>query len=107
MSSDNETSLEFERKGATVQVVGVVGDDPVARRLIDLGFRPGTEVQVERVAPFGDPVQYRLHGYRLALRKCEARRVLVKPLPMPVTQFAVAATPREFLVEGRDAAVLK
>lgn len=72
-------TLDRSSKGATVQVVRVQGDDPIARRLVDLGFRPGTTVQVERVAPFGDPVQYRLHGYRLALRRAEARRVVVSP----------------------------
>ena len=71
------TPLDRERAGASLRVVSVEGDDAIARRLIDLGFRPNTEVRVERVAPLGDPIQFRLHGYRLALRKSEARRVLV------------------------------
>ncbi len=70
-------TLDRATTGATVHVVRVQGDDPIARRLVDLGFRPGTTVLVERVAPFGDPVQYRLHNYRLALRRSEARRVIV------------------------------
>lgn len=74
-------TLDRKRPGANVLVMGVAGDDAIARRLVDLGFRPGTEVQVERVAPLGDPIQYRLHGYRLALRRTEARRVLVQGAP--------------------------
>ncbi len=74
-------TLDRAATGSTVHVVSVQGDDPIARRLVDLGFRPGTVVLVERVAPFGDPVQYRLHGYRLALRRSEARRVIVAGRP--------------------------
>ena len=49
-------------------------------KVLEHTFQSGhniTEVRVERVAPLGDPIQFRLHGYRLALRKSEARRVLV------------------------------
>jgi Fe2+ transport system protein FeoA len=75
--STNETTLDRHRPGARVLVARVEGDDAITRRLMDLGFRPGTVVGVDRVAPLGDPVQYRLHGYRLALRRSEAQRVVV------------------------------
>lgn len=71
------TTLDRARRGRVVIVEGVEGGDAVARRLVDLGFRPGTEVRVDRLAPLGDPIQVRLHGYRLALRRAEARRVIV------------------------------
>ncbi len=71
------STLDTLRRGDAVVVLEVTGDDAVARRLKDLGFWPGTEVRVEHVAPFGDPVAYRLHGYRLALRRREASRVRV------------------------------
>jgi Fe2+ transport system protein FeoA len=61
-------------------VVGVRdGDDPIDRRLLDLGLLPGTEVRVLRRAPLGDPVEYELRGYRLCLRRSEAERVRVRP----------------------------
>lgn len=63
--------------GARASIVQVEGEDRVARRLRDLGFWPGTLVEVVRRAPFGDPTQYRLRGYRIALRKAEAARVAV------------------------------
>lgn len=71
-------TLDRARPGSTVKVVSVEGEDALARRLEDLGFWRGSEVRVERIAPFGDPVQFRLHGYRLALRKSEAKRVVVE-----------------------------
>jgi len=68
--------LEPHQMGA---VVRIDGDDAIARRLADLGFWPGTEVELVRRAPFGDPIQLSLRGFRLALRKAEARRVVVEP----------------------------
>lgn len=72
-------SLASMRPGVTVEVVRVDGDDVLARRLVDHGFWPGTRVDVVRRAPFGDPIQYRLRGFRLALRKSEAARIFVLP----------------------------
>jgi ferrous iron transport protein A len=40
----------------------------IPRRLQDLGFVPGTPLVVRRRAPFGDPVEIELRGYRLCLR---------------------------------------
>ncbi|MGM0575456.1 MAG: FeoA family protein [Myxococcota bacterium] len=73
-------ALDRLRPGARARVVHVDGDDTIARRLADLGFWPDTVVEVVRRSPFGDPVQYRLRGFRLALRRSEARRVIVEPL---------------------------
>jgi ferrous iron transport protein A len=53
---------------------------PVSRRLLDLGFVPGTRVRVLRRAPLGDPTVYELRGTQLCLRRSEAVRVLVRPL---------------------------
>jgi ferrous iron transport protein A len=47
-----------------------------ARRLADLGFTPGTEVEVVRRAPLRDPVIYRLRDYEVCLRRAQARCVL-------------------------------
>lgn len=73
-----ETSLDKLPPGAVARVLRLLGDDPIARRLSDLGFWPGTDVHVVRRAPLGDPVQYALRGYQLALRRAEAGRVIVE-----------------------------
>ena len=77
MSPSQQICLDGVPVGGLTTVVGVEGGDALARRLVDLGFWPGTEVEVVRSAPFGGPVLYRLHGYRLALRRDEAARVQV------------------------------
>lgn len=71
--------LACARGGDRVQVVAVDGEDALARRLSDLGLWPGTVVEVVTRAPFGDPILFRLRGYRLALRREEARRVRTGP----------------------------
>jgi len=63
--------------GATAWVLRVDGDDTIAKRLVDLGFWPGTKVCVTRRARFGGPLAFYLQGYRLALRRSEAARVVV------------------------------
>ncbi len=53
------------------------GTDGISRRLAELGFTPGQTVEVLRFAPLGDPMQIRIRGYQLALRRQEAARVLL------------------------------
>lgn len=77
MTPRAQRTLDQIAPGASASVVAVDGDDAVARRLAAMGFWPGTRVEVVRRAPLGDPTQYALRGYRLALRRQEAQRVLV------------------------------
>ncbi len=58
-------------------IVRVGGTGEIRRRLLDMGVVAGAEVEVERVAPLGDPIQIKVKGYDLALRKGEAEKILV------------------------------
>jgi len=71
------TALSALKPGEVGRVASVDGDDVMALRLRDLGFWPDTRVECVRRAPFGDPAQFRLRGYTLALRVDEALRVNV------------------------------
>jgi Fe2+ transport system protein FeoA len=62
-------------------VVAVTGDDPLAQRLLACGLWPGAVVERIGSAPFGDPLLFRVQGYRLALRRDEAARVQVAVAP--------------------------
>lgn len=46
-------------------------------RLREMGMLAGTRISLVRVAPLGDPLEIRLRGYHLTLRKSEAEHVLV------------------------------
>jgi Fe2+ transport system protein FeoA len=48
------------------------------RRLFDMGVTPGAKVLLRRKAPLGDPLEIRLRGYELTLRKTEAECVVMK-----------------------------
>jgi Fe2+ transport system protein FeoA len=63
------------------RIYEVNGARALRRRLLDMGVVPGAEIEVVRIAPLGDPVEYRVRGYRLSLRRSEAARVIVEPLP--------------------------
>ncbi len=53
----------------------IMGLDGLSQRLAEIGFTPGQAVRVIRFAPLGDPIQIRIRGFDVALRKHEARRV--------------------------------
>lgn len=66
------------RPGARGLVVRVEAQGPIGRRLLDLGFIPGSEVRCVRRAPLGDPVAYEVRGSQLCLRGSDARLVWVR-----------------------------
>jgi len=63
--------------GADARVVSVNGEGRVTRRLMEMGLIPGVEVKVIKTAPFGDPIEVRVRGYSLAMRKNEADSIEV------------------------------
>lgn len=71
------TSLASASAGQLLQVDEVAGDDALALRLRASGLWGGTLVEMVCRAPFGGPLLFKLHGFRLALRRNEAERVQV------------------------------
>ena len=65
--------------GESAVVVNVAGEGQLRKRFLDLGITKGTRVTMARIAPFGDPVEIQLRGYRLTLRKSEAAIVEIEP----------------------------
>ena len=68
--------MEPESRG---KVVRVAGAGRARRRILDMGIVPSAEIEVIRRAPLGDPIEFRVKGYNLSLRKAEAKLVSVKP----------------------------
>jgi ferrous iron transport protein A len=48
-------------------------------RLREMGLLPGTPVTLVRTAPMGDPIEIKVRGYHLTLRKSEADHVVIEP----------------------------
>jgi len=49
-------------------------------RLLEMGMLPGAVVEVVRLAPLGDPIDLKVRGYHLSIRKQEADMVRVEPV---------------------------
>jgi ferrous iron transport protein A len=47
-------------------------------RLREMGLLPGTTVTFVRAAPLGDPLEFKIRGYHLTLRRLEADQVIVE-----------------------------
>jgi ferrous iron transport protein A len=72
--SDTRT-LDQLRPGQKAVVKRVGGQGAVRRRLMDMGVVSGVEIELIKAAPLGDPLEYRLRGYHLSLRKAEAGQI--------------------------------
>jgi ferrous iron transport protein A len=70
-------TLDTTPHGALARVVSVTGKGAVALRLMEMGVLPGVPISVVKSAPLGDPIQVRVRGYDLALRRIEAQTITV------------------------------
>jgi len=61
-----------------VKVVQLVTGSKVRRKIMDMGITNGVEIIVEGKAPMGDPIEIQVRGYKLSLRKNEAKDILVE-----------------------------
>ena len=61
--------------GRSARITAVHGSGALRCRLLDMGLIPGTAVTVVKVAPMGDPIELRLRGYELTLRKEDAAQI--------------------------------
>lgn len=64
--------------GERGKVSEVEGDADAVRRLMDLGVIRGTAVEMVRRAPLGDPLEVRVRGFMLTLRRSEAEHITVE-----------------------------
>lgn len=62
-------------KGASAVVTAVRGEGANRQHVLDMGVIPGVRVKLVGVAPMGDPIELRVHGYALALRKADAMMI--------------------------------
>jgi Fe2+ transport system protein FeoA len=74
----SEKKLNELKKGEKGKIVGISGNGAVFRRLLDLGLVKGSEIEMKGVAPLGDPIEIKIKGYNLSLRKSEAEGVTVE-----------------------------
>ncbi len=71
-------TLKDVKVGQSAVVAKLHGEGAVRRRIMDMGLTKGTEIYVRKVAPLGDPVELKVRGYELSLRKADAERIEVE-----------------------------
>lgn len=86
-----EIPLSGMTPGEFGHVLGLCPDCDVRAHLLELGFTPGTEITVLRVAPLGDPLTVRIRGYQLSLRRREAEAIFMRRCPPDFDLDAVNA----------------
>lgn len=59
-------------------ITAVGGEGALRLRLLDMGLIPKTRVQVQKVAPMGDPIQIQIRGYELTIRREDAQRIEIR-----------------------------
>ncbi len=64
--------------GTTIVVKKLHGEGPVKRRIMDMGITKGVEIYVRKVAPLGDPMELKVRGYELSIRKADAELIEVE-----------------------------
>jgi len=70
--------------GESGRIKRLRGKGAVRRRLVDMGLTSGAVIDMVKVSPLGDPVEYRLRGYHLSLRRSEAKTIEVELIGDPI-----------------------
>ncbi len=80
-------------QSAIIETVG--GEGALRQHFLDMGVIPGTEVTVIKLAPMGDPMELRIHGYELTLRLADAEKISIIPVEQkaPVTEKTAQRSP--------------
>ena len=71
------------KPGQSARVLTVGGEGALRQHFLDMGVIPGAEVTVVKLAPMGDPMELRIHGYELTLRLQDAQAIDVQPIETP------------------------
>ncbi len=76
---DAQTMLLSKMSLGQIAVIDAfIGDSDDCERIEEMGVTPGESVEIVRYAPLGDPIEIKIRGYCLSLRKQEAERIRVK-----------------------------
>jgi DtxR family Mn-dependent transcriptional regulator len=73
-------NLKNLKPGQKGRVLKVGSQGEIKKRIIEMGVVPGSVVEIERIAPLGDPIDIKVKGYHLSLRKEDAEKIEVETL---------------------------
>lgn len=64
--------------GKYAEIISVGGSGPLRQHFLDMGLIPGAEVLMVKLAPMGDPMEIKVHGYELTIRLDDAEKIEIK-----------------------------
>lgn len=88
------------KPGESARVISVGGEGALRQHFLDMGVIPEAEVTLVKLAPMGDPMELRIHGYELTLRLADAARIAVEPLKAPSGERTEPRRPKKMAHPG-------
>ena len=73
-------NLNELKPGESARIEQVGGEGALRQHFLDMGVIPGVEITLVRLAPMGDPMEFRLHEYELTLQSADAAQIAVTPV---------------------------
>ena len=77
-------TLKDLKVGGSAVIRSVGGAGALRQHLLDMGVIPGAAVTLVKLAPLGDPMEVRLHGYELALRRADGEKIDSREIAAPI-----------------------
>ena len=74
----SSVTLRDLKEGDRADIEAIQGKGAFKRRLLEMGFIPGTSVFIKKYAPLRDPIEFVVKGYHVSLRREEAQMVSVR-----------------------------
>ena len=96
-------TLKELKAGKTAKILTVGGEGALRQHFLDMGLIPGAEVTMVKLAPMGDPMELKIHGYELTLRLADAENIeisLVDKATEEAEAEPVRGTPHPGFGEG-------
>jgi len=88
-------TLKDLKAGASGRITAVGGAGALRQHILDMGVIPGAEVTVVKLAPMGDPMELRVHGYELTIRLADAAEIEIEPIAALTPRKTAARADRE------------
>ncbi len=66
------------KSGQTARILAVGGEGALRQHFLDMGVIPGAEISFVKLAPMGDPMELKIHGYELTLRLADAEKIRIE-----------------------------
>ena len=83
-------TLNELKAGQSARIETVGGEGALRQHFLDMGVIPGAELTLIKLAPMGDPMELRIHGYELTLRLADAEKIQIAPLEASAAPAAPA-----------------